>query len=152
MDFVINNYLWFVIGAIVLLMIIIGYFAEKTNFGKIPLNSGKDKKETTSEDESAPVNFEAAGDQLKQVGIADAIAPEEPINIPEEAKESSHEEIKPEEDLNAPFGDVNVETPTEVKAAPETVEELPNIPEVPEADNSDDTNISDEPEDDVWKF
>ena len=37
MDFVIENYLWFAIGAVVLLMIIIGYFAEKTNFGKKPL-------------------------------------------------------------------------------------------------------------------
>ncbi len=152
MDFVINNYLWFVIGAIVLLMIIIGYFAEKTNFGKIPLNSGKNKKEITSEDESTPVNFETSGEQLKQVGIADAVAPEEPISIPEEQNDLKPEETMPEEDLNVPFGDQKVEEPTEIKPSSDAVEELPNIPEVPEANKDTSNGISDESEDDVWKF
>lgn len=42
MDFIINNYVWFVVAGIVLLMAFIGYIAEKTNFG----HKGKVKKET----------------------------------------------------------------------------------------------------------
>ena len=34
MTFVTENYLWFIVGGIVILMIVIGYFAEKTNFGR----------------------------------------------------------------------------------------------------------------------
>lgn len=153
MDFVINNYLWFIIGAVVLLMIIIGYFAEKTNFGKIPLNSRKDKKEKNVEEGDAPTDSEAETIPMNQIGIADAVAPEEPINVSLEPTESKPTEVMPEEDLNVPFGDAKVEEPKEeVKSTPEVAEELPDIPEVPEAKKDEDTGMSDESEDDVWKF
>lgn len=153
MDFVINNYLWFIIGAVVLLMIIIGYFAEKTNFGKIPLNTNKDKKEKAVEEEVTPTDSEVETMPMDQIGIADAIAPEEPINVSLEPTESTPTEVMPEEDLNVPFGDAKVEEPKEeVKPAPEVAEELPDVPEVPEVNKDDDTGISDESEDDVWKF
>ncbi len=153
MDFVINNYLWFIIGAVVLLMIIIGYFAEKTNFGKIPLNTNKDKKEKVAEEEITPTDSEEEAMPMDQVGIADAIAPEEPINVSLEPTESTPTEVMPEEDLNVPFGDAKVEEPKEeVKPTPEVAEELPDVPEVPEVNKDDDTGISDESEDDVWKF
>lgn len=153
MDFVINNYLWFIIGAVVLLMIIIGYFAEKTNFGKIPLNTNKGKKEKAVEEEVTPTDSEVEAMPMDQIGIADAIAPEEPINVSLEPTESTPTEVMPEEDLNVPFGDAKVEEPKEeVKPAPEVAEELPDVPEVPEVNKDDDTGISDESEDDVWKF
>lgn len=153
MDFVINNYLWFIIGAVVLLMIIIGYFAEKTNFGKIPLNTNKDKKEKNVEEEVTPTDSEVETMPMDQIGIADAIAPEEPINVSLEPTESIPTEVMPEEDLNVPFGDAKVEEPKEeVKTTPEVAEELPDVPEVPEVNKDDDTGISDESEDDVWKF
>lgn len=153
MDFVINNYLWFIIGAVVLLMIIIGYFAEKTNFGKIPLNTNKDKKEKNVEEEVTPTDSEVETMPMDQIGIADAIAPEEPINVSLEPTESTPTEVMPEEDLNVPFGDAKVEEPKEeVKPTPEVAEELPDVPEVPEVNKDDDTGISDESEDDVWKF
>lgn len=150
MDFVIDNYLWFIIGAIVLLMIIIGYFAEKTNFGKIPLNSNKEKKEKTIEEDSTPVEPDMTS--LENVGIADAVAPEEPINV-SDVKDSVSEDVMPEEDLNVPFGDAKVEEPAkEVASTPEVAEKLPDVPEVPEAKKDEDTGMSDESEDDVWKF
>lgn len=34
MDFIAANYAWFIIGLIVILMAIVGYFAEKTDFGR----------------------------------------------------------------------------------------------------------------------
>lgn len=149
MDFVIDNYLWFIIGAIVLLMIIIGYFAEKTNFGKIPLNSNKEKKEKTIEEDSTPVEPDMTS--LENVGIADAVAPEEPINV-SDVKDSVSEDVMPEEDLNVPFGDAKVEEPHEIEPTPEVTEKLPDIPEVPEIKDTEDNGISDESEDDVWKF
>lgn len=38
MTFITDNYIWFIVAGFVLLMITIGYYAEKTNFGKRKLN------------------------------------------------------------------------------------------------------------------
>ena len=34
LDFIADNYVWFIAGGVILLMTIIGYIAEKTDFGK----------------------------------------------------------------------------------------------------------------------
>lgn len=34
MDFIADNYVWFIVGGIIILMAIIGYFADKTDFGR----------------------------------------------------------------------------------------------------------------------
>ena len=90
---------------------------------------------------------------MDQIGIADAVAPEKPINVSLKPTESTPTEVMPEEDLNVPFGDAKVEEPKEeVKSTPEVAEELPDVFEVPEAKKDEDTGMSDESEDDVWKF
>ena len=33
MEFIVDNLVWFIVGGVIVLMTIIGYFAEKTNFG-----------------------------------------------------------------------------------------------------------------------
>lgn len=43
MEFIIENYIWFIIGGIVILMTIIGYIADKTNFTKKEENKEKIK-------------------------------------------------------------------------------------------------------------
>ncbi|MEG2321938.1 MAG: hypothetical protein RSB71_00410 [Bacilli bacterium] len=48
MDFISDNYIWFIIGGVVIIMAIIGYFAEKTDFGRKgekPVKEPKVKKE-----------------------------------------------------------------------------------------------------------
>lgn len=35
MDFITENYIWFIVGAVILLMAVIGYYADKTDFGRI---------------------------------------------------------------------------------------------------------------------
>lgn len=52
MDFVINNYIIFIIIGVVLLMALIGYIADNTNFEKKPKKEKKSKKakETKKED------------------------------------------------------------------------------------------------------
>lgn len=43
MEFIMENYIWFIIGGIVILMTIIGYIADKTNFTKREENKEKVK-------------------------------------------------------------------------------------------------------------
>lgn len=147
MDFVFDNYLWFVVGAIVLLMIVIGYFAEKTNFGKEPLKSKKEKKEATNIEQPSEEKVDIVEEATENINA------DEMTTIPEEISEPLKEEVSdfniPEEDLNVPFGDQNVETQVEVLPVDESVNDVPEVPDVPEIS---DNGISDESEDDVWKF
>ena len=158
MDFLIDNYLWFIIGGIVIIMIIIGYFAEKTNFGKKPLrekNAKEENKEVVVETPAEEINIS----EIENKGINDILGQsteeeltsdvnlddfENDSDILEEtvveetpAEEITNEEL-PEEDLNVPFGDA------EVKPIEENIE-TPEVPEIIEEEQ--------EPEeDDVWKF
>lgn len=45
MNFIEENYLWFIIGGIVLVMIVIGYIAEKTDFGHKKIEKQEKPKE-----------------------------------------------------------------------------------------------------------
>lgn len=150
MDFVIENYLWFIIGAIVLLMIIIGYFAEKTNFGKLPLKPNKEKEEKNNVEEIISTEVEAQPEMnqpLEQMGIADVLAPTEITPVSEEITEPLETPAMMEEDLNVPFGDVKVEDETPIQP----VNDLPDVPEF-DLEQPKEEVMSDESEDDVWKF
>lgn len=163
MDFVIENYLWFAIGAVVLLMIIIGYFAEKTNFGKKPLKETKEKQDVSNETSDAEAKEEPAEQVNAETDIntpvesLDAVDNLETTEVPEEIKEPLAEndmpEVSmPEEDLNVPFGDQKVK-PAEVKEEePVATSEVPEIPDTPKVEETKDNAISDEADDDVWKF
>ena len=39
MDFIVDNYVWFIVVGIIILMAVIGYIADKTDFGR----KGKDE-------------------------------------------------------------------------------------------------------------
>ena len=41
LEYIINNYIWILFGSIVVLFAIIGYYAEKTNFGQGPQNEAQ---------------------------------------------------------------------------------------------------------------
>ena len=132
MDFVVDNYLWFIIGGIVVLMIIIGYFAEKTNFGKQPLCKKKSdnvEKEAKKVDEQPAedvseveesVGLEGKGindilEQTNNTDLEDTVSEEQEgldeviVDEPQQVQELP-EVALPEEDLNVPFGDVEVES------------------------------------------
>lgn len=148
MDFVIDNYLWFVLGAVILLMLIIGYCAEKTDFGKKPFISKVKKndsfKDTSlSKDESnivTDMNETGINDMLNRSTVKDDAQSilNQPITeslIDESEQSSDISNIVPlEEDLNVPFGDV------EVKPQFEEVSEITTDTEPLQ------TN------DDIWKF
>ena len=150
MDFVMDNYLWFIVGGIALLMIVIGYFAEKTDFGKKPLSEKKSKekvKEEVVETDKQETSEEPVVVASEEQGINDLLGGvQEDLTIPledglmeipatEELNEALPETDLSEEDLNVPFGDAEVR-------ADDT--QTLNIPEVVEDSETD--------EDDVWKF
>ena len=84
MEFIINNYLWFLSGALIILMIIIGYYAEKTNFGKIKFDEQKDDIEKVDIDDLPvimPTNVDVPINEPNDV-ISDVFG-EQPIYVSE---------------------------------------------------------------------
>lgn len=77
MQFIVDNYIWFIVGGVVLLMAIIGFFADRTDFGrkefqkrlKEPKEKSKDSKKETS----------------KKGKVEEVIKEEVPIKIPDDA-------------------------------------------------------------------
>lgn len=157
MDFIVDNYLWFAIGGIAILMIIIGYFAEKTDFGRKPLRNKENKKEELPEENNLPVeNMEVTEEVVESPAMEeDLSAPltADEFQMPEDVVEDVNETLIPdveeteqvedtpiiEEDLNVPFGD-----PQTDNGEQDVIEEIEEpIAEQVEEDSS---------EDDVWKF
>lgn len=56
-DFFVDNWLWFLVGGIVLLMTLIGYIAEKTDFGRKEVEKKvKPKKEKKNKKAKEVIN------------------------------------------------------------------------------------------------
>ena len=150
MDFIVDNYFWFIVGGILILMIIIGYIAEKTDFGRKPF---KEKKEPVKE-------TEATNEVIAEENVEEAVAPvEDDFNgfaIPDDLTEiESNNDMNKELDIETQSAEDN-----NIDIAEETVEEpMPDL-DVPEITNTEaevetdvvEEVISDEVEDDVWKF
>jgi len=96
MEFYVDNWPWFLGGAIIILMALIGYIAEKTDFGrkdmirqeKVKKQPKENKKEKQDEKTEEVVEIEEPRAEV-QMALATDTFLENPI----------------EEDLNAPFGD-----------------------------------------------
>ena len=131
MDFIMNNYMWFLIGTIVLVMIIIGYIAEKTDFGhkevkKVEKKSKKQEKELkklentnlklndvvyTENKENTEVLDVDASNQLPNNIEEDLTVPlsgvkKEKLNIIEEDLTVP---LNPKEDLTVPLNNETIE-------------------------------------------
>ncbi len=156
LDFVIENYVWFLVGGIVLLMTLIGYFAEKTQFGKkkskkqekivekapvksVKIPSVQEQPEELLFEQDMPVQ-DAEVEMVEEEPMEDLDAIE--IQEPEE-KEEIEEEI-PEELYAGLDG-----TPNTYKIGKEAEDldmDLPNIEDL--KTDIDDTNS----DDDIWRF
>ena len=151
MDFIVDNYFWFIIGGIVVLMIIIGYIAEQTDFGRKPFP----KKEKPSKE----------NDIQKDAPEDSTIIPEDTTlndlindNSLEEIEDDTNVAAEPEFtfDDNEGFSaevesenvDESIEEPMPELAESEAVEE---DVELEETDLVEDV-VTDNSEDDVWKF
>ena len=85
-DFVVANPIWVIVGLLLVIMLIVGYIADRTDFGHKKSN---DKKKPVNN------NQENVLDNLKGKTLSDmVIDPNAPVS-----------EIGTNDDLNAPFGD-----------------------------------------------
>ncbi len=177
LDFVTDNYVWFLVGGIILLMTLIGYFAEKTQFGKKTNN----KKEKTVEKTTSvkPVVVPSPQEQSEEV-LFESELPKpdaEPETVEEEPMEDLdsieiQEPTQTMDDWNTEAEEVNAEentsdeeipeelyagldgTPNTYKESKKTEDldmDLPNIDDLKtdiDGASTDDANA----DDDIWRF
>lgn len=55
MEFITDNYVWFIVGGVILVMIIIGYYAEKTDFGRKALEERVKEPKRKKEEKKAEI-------------------------------------------------------------------------------------------------
>ncbi|MDD3341783.1 MAG: hypothetical protein PHN72_06330 [Bacilli bacterium] len=102
MEFIMDNYIWFVVAGIIIIMTLIGFIADKTNYIEKQKNKDKQKKEELTKKKEALV---ADQEEVNEVPVEDTtveenledplLAPEEEIHIEEEpAMELPQEESK----------------------------------------------------------
>ncbi len=128
-NFIQTNYVWFIIGIIVLVMTIVGYFAEKTGF------SFGNKQKTQNNDKNLEVDEEVNDLSVssKEEGIADMIRENnEEHSIPTYTEDDSNigqpsEEISMQ-DTSVPEEKINLEASDEdlYKPLSNPVEEVTN--------------------------
>lgn len=56
MEFIVDNYIWFIVGGIILFMTLIGFIADKTNYIENQKNQDKKKKETIDKKKKEPIS------------------------------------------------------------------------------------------------
>lgn len=112
MEFFVDNWFWFLVGGIFILMTLIGYIAEKTDFGRKEMPKAekvkKAKKEKKKPNEKQELTQALGNEEPKpevQMSLATDSILEEPVS------RDSENNVKSIEDLNAPFGDMTFEEP-----------------------------------------
>ena len=95
-EFISNNSIWFIIGLILIVLVVIGYFVSKTDFYS--------KKDEIEEEEKDVKESKVVKEDKKVKDDVDMDIPFNPIN--EDKKEDLSVPFgDKEEDLNVPFGD-----------------------------------------------
>lgn len=174
MDFVINNYLIFIIIGVILLMALIGYIADNTNFEKKPKKPKKAKKgkqESIMETATDPSMAGTAGEQPVETPLENKT--DEPINEDVTDSSNSLEEMPKEEtpvsdNLMDAFEIPDVVSSENVDSKPvdeqvleeKPIEEVTPVEGVSEkvSEPSEKANENDNKEeekkasDDIWKF
>lgn len=103
-DFIVANPTWVIVGIVLVIMLIVGYIADKTDFGHKKSNK---KQPTTNNDENVLDNLK--GKTLSDV-VKDPNAPVSEIGTPDDLNAPFGDTPKTDvfnanEDLNVPFGD-----------------------------------------------
>lgn len=170
MEFFVQNWIWFLVASIVILMTLIGYLAEKTDFGRRDIPSkennkkGNNKKEIVEETFKEDIEKEEVKPEVQMTLATDSILEEETQGLefdenrveakPEELEESfdNNEFEQPQNEENIENQDlieevVSEEQPDELKL--DDVKaldiELPDLDTIVSEEDDDDS-------DDIWKF
>ena len=177
MDFISNNFVWFIVAGIIILMAIIGYIADKTDFGrkvnenakeekkdkkqkkekKIKQKNEKDKtevKENTELTKESETNKEKVKEVDKPIQTENENskpdANELKITEPQKDNQINNENI--DQSLFAPLTDNVSEVIPQTNEVAENTE-LKNVEPAKLEDDTKENNIQPVAEDeDIWKF
>lgn len=163
MEFFVDHWIWFLGAGIFILMTLIGYLAEKTDFGRKDIPAKPKKKEEPKIE--IETENEIENEPEVQMSLATDTILEEPKEEIENLESFSATEEVPEE-LLVPFGDTN----TNIESDFEEEEPQMNVEEVVEEEQPEELQVEDvatpnielpdletivseeDDEDDVWKF
>ncbi len=136
MDFIMDNYIWFILGGIIIIMAIIGYIADKTNFGRDKIEQAPKIKKEKVKKNNQPEKIE-----IEDKGIGDLTQSLSETNKDEE------NQVNVSEDLYAPLG----EEPTTVEDSMDFVDQdlYKPLPDKVEAVMSDTNDTTLEPTEDI---
>lgn len=151
-NFIQNNYIWLIIGIVVIAMTVVGYFAEKTGF------SFKDKRNSNDKESEIDEEVQDLNVVPKEEGIADIIRENTEVpSIPayqEDVSETTPVVDNQEQNNDVPEEAINLEDSNEdlykpLSTTPEedTTSEIPDelyapIDSTPSIDSTEDSNIT----------
>lgn len=137
MQFIMDNYIWFAVGGIVIIMAIIGYFADKTDFGRNkeekPPKVKKEKKPKKEKKVEEPQKIEVDAKGINELTQSMIETPTEEtkeeamddLYAPLESTESQDVEV--DASLYAPLEPLTNEEVTEVETQETMTTEVPVI-------------------------
>lgn len=164
MQFFADNYVWFIAGGIIILMAIIGYLADKNDFGRNEIKDRmektpkpkkekkvKEKKEQTPQPEKIEIPNKPLGEVISEnAGVSVKTEDEVPSDL------FAPLTNEPTEDLYAPLSNDTVT----VLQEPETTSTLETVATEPETNEwtvKEEAPVVEQPEvtnveEDIWKF
>ena len=159
MDFIIENYVWFIVTFVVIVMAIIGYFADKTDFGR--KIEKKEKKQNNKKNEKIKVEAKGINELTQNIveNNKDAVSTNQDENIVNIDQIKEQEKLDPmpidneniDQSLFAPLTDTT--SKEQINDAVNSPVELKNIEPTNinnEGINNNEKNVSED--EDIWKF
>lgn len=159
MDFIIENYVWFIVAFVVIVMAIIGYFADKTDFGR--KIEKKEKKQNNKKNEKIKVEAKGINELTQNIveNNKDAVSTNQDENIVNIDQIKEQEKLDPmpidneniDQSLFAPLTDTT--SKEQINDAVNSPVELKNIEPTNinnEGINNNEKNVSED--EDIWKF
>lgn len=159
MDFIIENYVWFIVAFVVIVMAIIGYFADKTDFGR--KIEKKEKKQNNKKNEKIKVEAKGINELTQNIAesnkdIASTNQGENIVNI-DQIKEQEKLDPMPidneniDQSLFAPLTDTpSKEQTNDVVNSPVELKNIEPTNINNEVINNNEKNVSED--EDIWKF
>lgn len=159
MDFIIENYVWFIVAFVVIVMAIIGYFADKTDFGR--KIEKKEKKQNNKKNEKIKVEAKGINELTQNIAEnnKDAVSTNQDENIVNIDQIKEQEKLDPmpidneniDQSLFAPLTDTpSKEQTNDVVNSPVELKNIEPTNINNEGINNNEKNVSED--EDIWKF
>ncbi len=159
MDFIIENYVWFIVAFVVIVMAIIGYFADKTDFGR--KIEKKEKKQNNKKNEKIKVEAKGINELTQNIAEnnKDAVSTNQDENIVNIDQIKEQEKLDPmpidneniDQSLFAPLTDTTSKEQTnDVVNSPVELKNIEPTNINNEGINNNEKNVSED--EDIWKF